>query len=102
MAEPNAIYPDPELSAESAARVVVLHAADPGITTGHADVLDKTIFRAGRWFRWARRTTESACVGIKRAAIYVAEERPVHLVAGVAIAAFVAGSGLRIWRTYHE
>jgi hypothetical protein len=26
----------------------------------------------------------------------------VHLVAGVAIAAFVAGSGLRIWRTYHE
>lgn len=102
MAEPNPIYPDPELSAESATRVVVLHAADPGITTGHADLFDRTIFRAGRWLQRVRQTTESACVGIKRTAIYVAEERPVHLVAGVAIAAFVAGSGLRIWRTYHE
>ncbi len=33
---------------------------------------------------------------------YVREERPLQLVVGVAVAAFVTGVALRIWRTTHD
>jgi hypothetical protein len=103
MAEPNPIYPSPEPSVESGARVVVLDASvDLGITAGKRNFFDETLFRAGRSLWQLRNAAESALVNVRRLAIYVAEERPVHLVAGIAIAASVAGSGLRIWRTYHE
>lgn len=33
---------------------------------------------------------------------YMAEERPVHIVIGVAIASLLAGAALRIWRSNHD
>lgn len=33
---------------------------------------------------------------------FMVEERPMQVVAGVAIAAFVAGAALRIWRSNHD
>ena len=33
---------------------------------------------------------------------YMAQERPMHIVAGVAIASLLAGAALRIWRSHHD
>jgi hypothetical protein len=103
MAEPTPIYPDAEPILEPSSRVVAInHHAEGGFKSGYASSFDRTISHAGRSFRQLRDTAQNEFMRIKRTAIYVAQERPVQLVFGVAIAAFAAGSGLRIWRSHHE
>jgi hypothetical protein len=103
MAEPTPIYPDAEPTLEPTSRVVVIdHNAEKGFKSGYARSFDRTIVHAGRSLRQVRDTAQNAFLGVKRAAVSVAQERPLQLVFGVAIAAFVAGSALRIWRSHHE
>ena len=103
MAEPTPIYPDAEPRLEPSSQVIAIDEdTERGFESGYASSFDRTISHAGRSFRQVRDTAKNAFLGIKRTAIYVAEERPLQLVFGVAIAAFVAGSGLRIWRSHHE
>ena len=33
---------------------------------------------------------------------YLSQERPLHLLLGVAVAAFITGAALRIWRSNHD
>lgn len=48
--------------------------------------------------RWASRVTSRS----RRNLRYLAEERPVQVVIGVAAVCFLAGAALRIWRSSHE
>jgi hypothetical protein len=100
MAEPIPVYPLVKSKPEAA--VDVGHYTSSTSNSEPVSIFDRTFFQAGRSLRQVRNTAMSALTRIKRTAIYVAEEYPIHLVVGVAVAAFVAGSGLRIWRSHHE
>ena len=63
-----------------------------------------TSARAGseRVYQAARKTLLDAIAGARRNLRHMADEKPMHLVIGVAIAAFLAGVGLRLWRSHYE
>ena len=100
MAERIPVYPQVESGPEAA--IDIAHHTSSTSNSGPVSFFDRTFFQGGRPLRQLRSTAVGALSGIKRTAIYVAEEYPIHLVVGVAVAAFVAGSGLRIWRSHHE
>jgi hypothetical protein len=100
MAERIPVYPQVESRPEGA--IDIGHHTSSTANSGPVSFFDQTFFQAGRSLHQLRNAALTALSGIKRTAIYVAEERPIHLVVGVAVAAFVAGSGLRIWRSHHE
>jgi hypothetical protein len=58
--------------------------------------------RSGRGYEAARKTLLDAIADARRKLRYVADEKPLHLVLGVAVAAFLAGVGLRLWRSHYE
>ena len=100
MAEPIPVYP--QVGPRPEAAVDIGHYSRPTSKSAPASILDGAFFQAGRSLRQVRNKSLTALSGMKRTATYVAEERPIHSVLGVAIAAFVVGSGLRIWRSRHE
>jgi hypothetical protein len=100
MAEPIPVYPQAEASPEAGIDIGPYPSSSS--KSEPVSFFNRTFFQAGRSLRQVRNAALSALTGIKRTAIYVAEERPIHLVVGVAVAAFVAGSGLRIRRSHHE
>jgi hypothetical protein len=103
MAEPTPIYPDPDPRPEPGSQVVpIAPAGRSSFRYSNSHFLDRTLFQAGNSWRQGRHAAQSALQRLKRTATHVADEHPVHLVLGVAIAAFLAGTGLRIWRSYHE
>ena len=93
MAEPTPAFPNPD--ADNAVRVV------PERATGRA-FHEQLWFPAVRSFRRLKKAAYAALASAKDMTAGLAEERPVQLVVGVTIAAFIAGAGLRIWRNYHE
>jgi len=58
--------------------------------------------RAERGYGAARKTVLDAIADARRKLRYVADEKPLQLVLGVAVAAFLAGVGLRLWRSHYE
>lgn len=63
---------------------------------------DKFWFLAERSYKSTGRAVHHLIRQIKRAATNIADDRPIELIVGVAIGAFVLGAGLRIWRDGHE
>ena len=55
-----------------------------------------------RPYEAARRTLLDTVARARRNFRYMAEEKPMQLVLGVAIASFLAGVGLRLWRSHYE
>jgi hypothetical protein len=107
MAEPIPVYPQGEPKQlepkpETGSQVVSFSPGMRAPSWNRESFFDRVSFQAGRSLLHMRETALTAWDGISRAATYMAEERPIHLVAGVAVAAFAAGSGLRIWRSHHE
>jgi hypothetical protein len=100
MADPIPIYPQVEARPE--ADIDIGNSTDSTPKSKPVSLFDRTFFQGGVSLRQVRDSALTALSRIKRTAIYVAQERPIHLVLGVAIAAFAAGAGLRTWRSHHE
>jgi hypothetical protein len=96
MAEPTPAYPSSEPMPASTTLSVVAE-VQPTPT-----FYDQLCFQAGRTFHGVKGTAEQAFTRIKEVSGRVVEERPIQVVVGVAIGAFLAGAGLRIWRSYHD
>ena len=95
MAEPTPAYPISEPNPPGPMLTVVAAESRPS-------VYDQICFRAGRTFQGVKHSAEEAFSRTKRLSARMVEDRPIHLVVGVAVGAFLAGAGLRIWRSYHE
>ncbi len=102
MADPIPVYPQVESKPEAGSQVMAFSPYTGSSSENGRSFFDRASSQAGRSLQHVRDTALTALDGINRAATHMAEERPIHLVVGVAIAAFVAGSGLRIWRSHHE
>ena len=104
MAERVSAYPFPEPESYPRPRPVddVEPEIDFGIGSVPMSLYEQLSFRAGRTFRSAESATQTAITRMKAVMVRVVEERPIHLVVGVAISAFIAGAGLRIWGSRHE
>lgn len=101
MAERTPAYSFPE--PESDLRPVVVESeSNFGIASASMSPYEQLSFRVGRTFRGAKSATRTASTRMKEATIGMVEEHPIHFVVGVTIAAFIAGAGLRIWRSRHE
>ena len=50
----------------------------------------------------ARKTLLDTIARARRNLRYMADEKPMQLVVGVAIASFLVGVGLRLWRSHYE
>jgi hypothetical protein len=101
MAERVSAYPFPE--PESYPRPADVETEiDFGIALVPMSLYEQLPFRAGRTFRSAESAKQTAITRMKAVIVRVVEERPIHLVVGVALAAFIAGAGLRIWGSSHE
>ena len=55
-----------------------------------------------RAYEAARKAVLDTIARARRNFRYMADEKPMQLVMGVAIAAFLAGVGLRLWRSHYE
>lgn len=55
-----------------------------------------------RPYEAARKTLLDTIARARRNFHYMAEEKPMQLVLGVVIASFLAGIGLRLWRSHYE
>jgi hypothetical protein len=102
MAERVSAYPFPEPESYPHPVVDVEPEIDFGIASVPIRLYAQLSFRAGRTFRDVKRATQTALTRVKNVTVRMVEERPIHLVVGVAIATFIAGAGLRIWRSRHE
>ena len=62
-----------------------------------------TLVESGeRVYEAARKTLLDGIARARRDLRYMAEEKPMQLVIGVVIASFLAGVGLRLWRSHYE
>ena len=50
----------------------------------------------------ARKTLRDTIARARRNLRYIADEKPMQLVIGVAVASFLVGVGLRLWRSHYE
>jgi len=77
-------------------------ALDPRPTLGSRTKETTARARSGRGYEAARKTLLEAIGDARRKLRYMADQKPLHLVLGVAVAAFLAGVGLRLWRSHYE
>jgi hypothetical protein len=54
-----------------------------------------------RVYENARKTLLDTIARARRNLRYLADEKPMQLVIGIAIASFLTGVGLRLWRSHH-
>ena len=102
MAERIPAYPSLEPESSRGPVVDVGPEIDVVIASVPPGLYEQLPFRSGRMFRGAKNATQTAAARIKEVVLRMMEERPIHLVVGVAVAAFIAGAGLRIWRSRRE
>ena len=104
MADPSAIRP---LSMERHALGTVgvrpeIEHPRPTLIRRTGDTSARVRTATERVYAAARKSLLDAVARARRNLRYMADEKPVHLVMGVAIAAFLAGAGLRLWRSHYE
>jgi len=102
MAEPIPVYPQIKPMPAAGSQVLAISPYTGSPSENGRSFFDRASFQAGRTLQHVQDIALTALDGINRAATQMAEERPIQLVVGVGIAAFAAGSGLRIWRSHHE
>jgi len=104
MADPSAIRP---LSIEShklgtvGARPEIVHPR-PTLIRRTRDTSARFRTATERVYEAARKRLLDTIARARRNLRYAAEEKPIQLVMGVAIASFLAGVGLRLWRRHYE
>ena len=79
----------------------------PQLVPPHPTLIEKTEesgIRSSRErpYAAARKTLLDTIARARRNFRYMAEEKPMQLVLGIAIASFLAGVGLRLWRSHYE
>jgi hypothetical protein len=111
MAEPISALPDPSLESPRSEPVPWPKPVDPlagspeisgsNSQTAVSDYPER--FRQGFEHAYAelRSTASEMLERSRRRFQYMAQERPMQIVIGVAVAAFITGAALRIWRSNH-
>lgn len=101
MAERVPAYPFPEPESQTSLGGVKPQSDSANVSVP-ADLYKALSCGTERTFRSAKSATRTAFTRMKDVLLRLVEEHPIHLVVSVAVAAFITGAGLRIWRSRHE